>query len=263
MLLRSQPLSEEISKKLEAKSKGEIDAMNEENIKSQHIGHFFDDILEGERKIKIWTRFGWKWRGFKGKYHDLKYAVRNSFKWRKTIYQLRPWEGFDGLLRVMQKHLSDYVDAEEKYGHSAIEYKELKITTAKEVIELLERMNEPDEYSFRRRKEVDSLYPDYKHLITNYLCGGVSFSGDFIAQGIGWVGKESGNNPREGYFEFVNGRFELALSPDQVETDKLLAQIKEYHKAVSAAYLQAEIDSDEDFERLSKLLKENLYTWWD
>ena len=40
MLLRSQPLSEELSKKLEAKSKSEIDAMNEDNIKSQHIGHF-------------------------------------------------------------------------------------------------------------------------------------------------------------------------------------------------------------------------------
>ena len=47
MLLRSQPLSEEILKKLEAKSKSGIDAMNEDNIKSQYIGHFFDDLFEG------------------------------------------------------------------------------------------------------------------------------------------------------------------------------------------------------------------------
>ena len=263
MLLRSQPLSEEVSKKLEEKSRIEIDAMNEDNIKSQHIGHFFDDLIEGKRKIKLKTRFKWKWDNLKGAYHDLKYAVRNRFKWRKIMNQLRPWEGFDGLLRVMQKHLSDYVESEEKYGHAAIEYKERKIATAKETIELLERMNKPDEYSFRRREEVDSLYPDYKQLITRYTCGGVGISGYFIAQGIGWVGKESGNNPREGYFEFFNGRFELTASPDQTETDKLLTQIKGYHKDIGVAYRQAEVDSDEDFERLSNLLKENLYSWWD
>ena len=263
MLLRSQPLSEELSKKLEAKSKSEIDAMNEDNIKSQYVGHLFDDLIEGKRKIKLKTRFGWKWNNLKGIYHDLKYAVLNRFKWRKTINQLRPWEGFDGLLRVMQKHLSDYVESEEKYGHAAIEYKERKIATAKETIELLGRMSTPDEYLFRRREEVDSLYPDYKQLVTKYTYGGVGISGDFIAQGIGWVGKESGNNPREGYFEFVNGRFELTVSPDQTETNMLLVQLKAYHKDIGAAYLRAELDSDEDFERLSNLLKENLYSWWD
>ncbi|MCL2153146.1 MAG: hypothetical protein FWH57_09370, partial [Oscillospiraceae bacterium] len=191
------------------------------------------------------------------------YAVCNRFKWRKIMNQLRPWEGFDGLLRVMQKHLSDYVETEEKFGHSAIEYKERKIATAKETIKILERMNKPDEYSFRRREEVDSLYPDYKQLITRYTCGGVGISGDFIAQGIGWVGIESGNNPREGYFEFVNGRLELTVSPDQTETDMLLVQLREYHEDISAAYLRAELDSEDDFERLNNLLKENLYSWWD
>ena len=107
MLLRSQPLSEEISKKLDAKSKGEIDTMNEGNIKSQYIGHFFDEIVEGKRRVRLKTRLGWKWCNLKGKYYDLILAVRNSFKWRKTISRLRPWEGFDGLLRVMQKHLNE------------------------------------------------------------------------------------------------------------------------------------------------------------
>ena len=263
MLLRLQPLCEEISKKLDAKSKGEIDTMNKSNIKSQYIGHFFDEIVEGKRRIRLKTRLGWKWRNLKGKYYDLIFAVRNSFKWRKTISRLRPWEGFDGLLSVMQKHLNDYIETEEKFGHSANEYKERKIATAKEAIELLARMNKPDEYYFRRREEVDRLYPDYKQLITRYEYGGTGISGDFIAQGTGWVGKESGENPREGYFEFVNGRIELAESPNQAETDKLLTQLKEYHKDIGAAYRQAEVDSDEDFARLSDLLKENLYSWWD
>ena len=60
-----------------------------------------------------------------------------------------------------------------------------------------------------------------------------------------------------------NGKFELTASPNKAETDKLLAQLEEYHKDITAAYRQAEVDSDEDFERLNNLLKENLYSWWD
>ena len=263
MLLRSQPLNEEISRKLESKSKAEIDSMTEENIKSQNIGHMFDDLLEGNRKIGLKRRFKWKWRRIKEKYSDIKYTVCNHFKWRKIMNELRPWEGFDGLLKVMQTHLNNYIETEEKYGISAAEYKEQKIATAKETVELLERMRKPDEYSFRRREEVDSKYPKYKQLITIYKYGGTGSSGDFIAQGSGWVGKESGKDPREGYFEFINGKFELVTSPDQIETDRLLDELKKYHDETTAAYLLAETDSDKDFERLKQLLKENLYSWWD
>ena len=90
-----------------------------------------------------------------------------------------------------------------------------------------------------------------------------SYSGDFIAQGNGWAGKESGENPRSGYFEFVNGKFQLAESTDKNETDRLLAELEKYHEELTNAYKQANVDSDEDFERLGQLLKENLYSWWD
>jgi len=47
---------------------------------------------------------------------------------------------------------------------------------------------------------------------------------------------ESGKDPRKGYFEFADGRFELAESPDQTETDRLLMELmkcsecdKKYH----------------------------------
>jgi len=85
----------------------------------------------------------------------------------------------------------------------------------------------------------------------------------FVVQGNGWVGKESGNNPREGYFEFIDGRFELVPSPNQTETDRIIAELHEYHQEINNAYNQAKVDSDEDFDRLAKLLKENMYTWWD
>ena len=62
---------------------------------------------------------------------------------------------------------------------------------------------------------------------------------------------------------FAAERFELADSPDKIETDRLLSELSRYHEEIEAAYRQAEVDSDNDFERLGLLLKENLYSWWD
>jgi len=162
----------------------------------------------------------------------------------------------------MRTHLKDYIETEEKYGHSEEEYKKNKIATAKETVEILERMKDPMEYSSKRRDEIEAKYPKYQYLITQYEHSRC-YSGDFVGQGNGWVGKESGKDPREGYFEFVNGTFELTESPDQNETIRLLAELAKYHEEIDEAYKQAEVDSDKDFKRLGELLKENLYTWWD
>ena len=265
MLKGSQPLDPKVYKKLGLDDNNQHEKMTERNIKSQHIGKLFDDLLDGseKHKISLKKRLGWKWRDIKGKFYDIKYAFRNYFIWRKTINNIRPWEGFDGLIRVMQTHLRDYISTEEKYGYSEEEYKKHKIATAKETVELLDRMKKPDEYLNKRRIEVESKYPEYKSLITKYENGGTSSSGKFVAQGNGWVGMETGKDPRNGYFEFVDGRFELADSPDQSEKDRLLAELAKYHEETEDAYKQAEIDSDNDFEQLVQLLKENLYSWWD
>jgi len=256
MLIKSQPLDPKFCEKFK------LDDDNEsgQKIISQRIGTMFG----GNKKIKInfIYRINWIWKDIKSKFYDIKYSVRNHFKWRKTISTLRPWEGFDGIITLMQTHLQDYIETEEKYGHSIEEYKNQKITTAKETIEVLERMKDPIEYSSKRRGAVEVKYPKYQQLITKYE-NSISFGGYFVAQGNGWAGKESGNDPREGYFEFVNGIFELKESPDQVETDRLLAELVKYHEEIDTAYKQAEIDSEKDFEWLAELLKENLYTWWD
>lgn len=264
MLKGSQPLDPKVYKKL-GLNDSEREKMSARNIKSQHIGKMFDDFFDdsGKRKISAKKRLGWKLRRFKDAYYDCKHSIRNHVKWHKTLKNLRSWNGYDGLMQVMQTQLLDYITTEEKYGVAEEEYKKQKIATAKETVELLKRMAEPDNYIYRRRDEVEKKYPDYKSLITKYECGGGSSSGDFVAQGTGWVGKESGADPREGYFEFVNGRFELADSPDPAETERLLAELAEYHKEIGNVYAQATADSDEDFARLGQLLKENLYSWWD
>jgi hypothetical protein len=89
---------------------------SEDNILSQHMGKLFDDLFADDRKIALKTRLGWKWRSVKGAYHDFRYRRRNRRVWRETLNEIRPWEGFHGLLTVMQTHLRDYMETEEKHG---------------------------------------------------------------------------------------------------------------------------------------------------
>ena len=159
--------------------------------------------------------------------------------------------------------MRDYIRTEEKYGHSTEEYKAQKIVTVKESLKILKRLQDHHQYLDKRRRSVEVKYPEYKSLITRYAEGGSSSSGDFIAYGKGWVGREGGKDPREGYFEFIDGKFRKIKSPNQAETDKILAQIDQYHVDIQEAYRLAEADLNRDFARLGRLLKENIYTWWD
>ena len=250
---------------MELNHEKEMSGFSDKDIKTQFIGRMFDGILENDndRKIAVSLRLSWFWRDIKNVMYELKYAVRNYFIWYKTIRKLRPWEGFDGLISLMMTHLRDYIETEEKHGHSEEEYRKHKIAAAKETVAVLGRMKYPDEYLDRPIKEVKSRYPEYRGLVAEYANGGSSFSGNFIAQGNGWAGKEGGKDPQEGYFEFINGKFSLAKSPDQNETDSLLKQLDKYHEELHEAYIQGNINSDKDFERLGQLLKDNLYSWWD
>jgi len=263
--MQSQPLDPKFCEKMGLNKDDEETSFSDKEIKEQFIGGMLDHLLDEDdkQKISLGLRLHWFNKRIKDFIFDIKYAIRNHFKWRKTIRKLYPWEGFSGLISVMITHLNGYIEYEEKYGHSLEEYKKNKIATAKETLEILNRMEDHDKYTEKPRSEVKSRYPKYKGLVTTYINGGSSYCGDFIAQGNGWVGKESGNDPREGYFEFINGRFQQTESPDQNETDMLLDQLKKYHEEISHAYKQGELDSDKDFNRLGQLLKDNLFSWWD
>jgi len=261
MLRGSKPLDPKRYYKI--KETDHQDDFSDENIETQRIGKMFDDLMDKSHKISFKTRLEWRWRDVKVAWHDMRYRRRNRRVWRETLNEIRPWEGFHGLLTVMQTHLRDYLETEEKYGHAAEEERNRCIASVKKTIGILEHMKSPDEYYFRLKAAVDERYPDYKSLITHYKKGGTSSSGDFVPQGSGWVGKEAGKDPREGYFEFADGRFELAGSPDQAETDRLLAELRQYHEDTQNAYKQAELESNADFARLGELLRENMYSWWD
>ena len=174
---------------------------------------------------------------------------------------IRLWEGFDGLISVIQTHLKDYAETEEKYGNVTDECKKQKLNSVKETIILLERMRGPHGYFIRRFDEVEAKYPKYQYLIVEYMNGDVDSGGGFIVQGNGWAGMT--DEKTTGYFEFVNGKLEMTDSPDQCETDRLVNELQEYYTELEAVGTKADTDSDNDFEQLNRLLKENLYSWWD
>jgi hypothetical protein len=112
---------------------------------------------------------------------------------------------------------------------------------------------------------VEKKYPKYKKLVSEYKHGGNCYSGNFIAYKNGYVGVEAGNDSRKGYFEFDSKTclFELVESPNTNETNALLEQIHEYNREIREAYVQANADIEKDFERLHRLLKTYMYSWWD
>ncbi|MDR0313618.1 MAG: hypothetical protein LBI14_08465 [Treponema sp.] len=131
-MLNSQPLNSEISKKLES-----YEPKKDSLPVKQYMGHMFDGLLDS--KISFKTRLSWLGRRISDAWYDFHYTVKNWAKWRKTISGLRPWEGFAGVLTLVQKHLKDYLETEEKYGHSEKSCREVKIKSIKECLEILER----------------------------------------------------------------------------------------------------------------------------
>ncbi|MDR1688243.1 MAG: hypothetical protein LBS21_06480 [Clostridiales bacterium] len=261
MLIRPQPLNNKTSLKMKA---GKDSFRSGRKIKSVHVGKLFDGLdYDSKRKISLSTKFIWLYHDIQGICHNFRYSIRNNVRWFKTISQLRPWEGFGGLINVMRFHLKDYIEMEEKYGHSEESVKNAKIVSAKRALRLLKRMQDPDGYTSRRLDAAKKKYPDYKSLITRYENGSVMISGDFVAFGDGWIGREAGKNPREGYFEISGSKFVSKKCSNPKEVIRVLAELDRYNEDVQNAFKQAGIDSDKDFARLHKILKRHLYSWWD
>ena len=263
MLEKSQPIDPEAVEKLVKRGIITLpDEDEEKEIISQRMGSLFD-FIDKKRKISVSTRIKWFFRRhFKDRYYDIKHIFRNHIKWHDTLKELRSWNG-DQMVLCMITQLNDYISTEEKYGIAEKSYQAVKLATARETVTILKRMIDPIDYCTRRRDEVEARYPKYVSLISEYKDGGSCHSGDFVQQGEGWTGIEAGCDPREGYFEKKGLLYELVVSPDQHETDLLLEQIRQYRSDISEAYKQAEADSDADFDRLAKLLKKHLYSWWD
>jgi len=117
MLIQSQPLDSKFCEQMGLNKIDENASFSEKEIKDQFIGNMFDDIPgeSGKRKISLGLRFHWLFQDIKNFFYNTKYAIRNYFKWRKTIRKLRPWEGFSGLISIMITHLNDYIEAEMLY----------------------------------------------------------------------------------------------------------------------------------------------------
>jgi hypothetical protein len=257
-MLNTQPLDSEIVKGMDS-----YDTEKEAQPIKQYMGRMFQDILDS--KITLKMRLSWLGRDISNAWHNFYNTVCNWAKWRKTISRLRPWEGFDGVLTLVQRHLKDYLETEVKYGHSEKSYREAKINSVKECLEILERLQK-DDYNKNALDEVYAKYPKYKQLITDYSDGSTSSSGDFIALGNGWAGIESGANPRRGYFECVNGKMELTAISDesvQVEVEQTLAQIERYHADWKQAIKNATEYVEDDKKRLGELLSQHFFSWWD
>lgn len=234
----------------------------DKKIISEKMGHMFEFDKTKEPPLeRLKDGVVFKYKKAKEAYYDICHIFINHFRWHKTLKQIRPWEGFEGMLRLMETQLKHHIKQTQKHSIASQVYRDKSIKSAATAIRVLRRLRAQD-YLSRRTEQVRAKYPKYKYHITEYT-NSTSYSGNFVEYKGGWVGRESGKDPRSGYFEFVNGRLAQKPSPNEAETDKLLAQIDSYNQEMSKAYALAKNDNERDFERLHKILKNSMYTWWD
>ena len=85
MLIHSQPIDSRYYKMFDEDT--ESIQFSERKIKKQYIGKMFGHLHENDRKIGIGLRFYWIWQDITGFFYNIKYSIRNHFKWRETLDQ--------------------------------------------------------------------------------------------------------------------------------------------------------------------------------
>jgi len=173
-------------------------------------------------------------------YWNISNTIYNHIKWHKTLKKIRAFNGDEALFEVMQTVLRNFLECTDNPE---------KQESAKEVIELIERLKVPDMIKAKALSEINSRYPMYVHRA----------DGKYTRQGDGWAGIHNGE---EGYYRCVNGYMRFCLSPDQAETDRLIKELIQHTTETREASRRSDKETNEAFERLFKLIRENVYTWW-
>lgn len=234
--------------------------INVECEESQYMSFMFDD-LDSNIKFSIKDKISSTKLKIKDFCYDLSYGITNWIKWFKVISKLRPWEGFDGVLQVAKHHLKDYLNYEIHYGHTEDDYRQEKIHKIKRCLELIEKIQK-DEYEIILMDAINQKYPKYYRMVSKTKTG-VCYSGKFVKFKDGWVGIEGGNNPRKGYFILKDGKFVIANSPNEEESNLLLKQMIQYEKDIKNALQESKECRDKDLNELSAILKEGFFSFWD
>jgi hypothetical protein len=171
-----------------------------EIVKIETVDCMFDF---GSRKLSFSARLMRPFRRAATRFGDYKRGIKRYFRWRESLEQYYPWDT-NSFLPLLVRHLEEYTAIEMKYGMTTPEFKEYKISTAQEAIEILKRII-ADDYIEVHRKPVDEKWGEFPYEKTTYTSGSVGFK----------------HLTPDGYDEEIHAAYEQADAYEQVDLKRL------------------------------------------
>jgi len=206
---RSQPLDlskEQLTKLGIVEETEEQKAAGRQVVKVETVDGMFDLGF----KPTIFDRALQPFQRVKKMIEDTKRSVTNHFLWRKQLSEYYPWD-IQAFLPMFTRHLELYVNVEQKSGHSTQEWREYKISTAQETIDILKRLTK-DNYSSVYTDVINERWGKFPYEKTTYANGSVGFR----------------HLTPEGYNEEIRIAYEKARADEEKDL-KRLGEIVEQH----------------------------------
>ncbi|MDR0964114.1 MAG: hypothetical protein LBM60_05825, partial [Clostridium sp.] len=112
-------------------------------VKVEHVDEMFDF---SDKKISLTQKILGVFRRLKLKMEDRRRGLKNYRRFKDVLENYYPYSTYS-FLRIFMRHLETYINFEKKYGISEETWKEHKITTAQEAIDIMNRLVDDDYYS--------------------------------------------------------------------------------------------------------------------
>ena len=124
-------------------------------------------------------------------------------RWRGLLADYYLWD-IRAFLPLFVKHLEDYIAIEKKHSIATPEYREYKIATAREAVDIINRLLAED-YASLRREPIEQKWGKYPYKKTTYENGSVGFE----------------HLTPDGYDQQIHEAYEKAVADEQADLKRL------------------------------------------
>jgi len=162
--------NEKLLKKLGIKEETEEEkAAGQKVVKVETVDEMFDFKYKDTIAKKIMRPF----RRLKMRYKNWKTRRKAIRLFKEQLTDYYPWSIMPGL-QLFIRHLELYIKLETKAGHAAKEWRDYKITTAQEALDILKRIVAED-YDRQYLDEVETKWGKFPYEKTTYANGSTGY----------------------------------------------------------------------------------------
>jgi hypothetical protein len=170
---RSQPLdmnNKELLKRLGYKDKtAEEEALSRQVVKVETV----DEMFDFDWKPNLWWYLRWPFGKVKVWLKNRKSSRKHYSYFRKEFVEYYPFSILS-FLPIFIRHMELYIKLEKKIGHSAPEWKDHKIATAQEAVDIMKRLV-ADDYDSVYLDPIKEKWGKFPYEKTTYADGSTGY----------------------------------------------------------------------------------------